>query len=223
MRGNEGQGARLAAMCGAVYSSFSLTQPRRPAMIGSVSSRLICLMKRALMNAPAPLTRLRVAGRVLALAVLCAGVMPHTGFGPSWLQSAFAQTPPAQKALEKLTIATAGGEKLFQVEVMRTMDERARGLMFRRYLPADRGMLFDFAVEAQVAMWMKDTFIPLDMLFIRKDGTISQIADNTEPHSTRTIASTEAVYSVLEINGGMAAKLGIKVGDKVIHPLFSAR
>ena len=118
---------------------------------------------------------------------------------------------------------TAAGEKTFQVEVIRTMDERARGLMFRRYLPADRGMLFDFAVEAQVAMWMKDTFIPLDMLFIRKDGTISQIAENTEPHSTRTISSSEPVFAVLEINGGLSATLGIKAGDKVVHSLFGSR
>jgi uncharacterized membrane protein (UPF0127 family) len=197
-------------------------------MIGSVSSRLFCLMKRALMNAPVSLYRVRMARRTLALVLACCGLMPIVGVDLSSVQTAlfqpaFAQTPPAQKALEKLTIATPGGEKIFQVEVMRTMDERARGLMFRRYLPADRGMLFDFAAEAQVAMWMKDTFIPLDMLFIRKDGTISQIAENTEPHSTRTISSTDPVHSVLEINGGMAAKLGIKAGDKVIHPLFSPR
>lgn len=219
---------RLAAVCGAVYASISLSQPGRAFMIGSVSSRLFCLMKRALMAAPAPLSRVRKVGRTVAVVFACCGLLPTVGVDLSSVQTvliqpAFAQTPPAQKALEKLTIATAGGEKIFQVEVMRTMDERARGLMFRRYLPADRGMLFDFAVEAQVAMWMKDTFIPLDMLFIRKDGTISQIAENTEPHSTRTISSTDPVYSVLEINGGMAAKLGIKAGDKVIHPLFAGR
>ena len=141
---------------------------------------------------------------------------------PSLIQPAWAQTTtPQPSALEKLVIVTADGPKTFQVEVMRTMEERARGLMFRRYLPRDRGMLFDFAVEAPVAMWMKDTFIPLDMLFIRKDGTISQIADNTEPHSTRTIPSNEPVYSVLEINGGAASALGIKAGDKVAHPLFT--
>ena len=145
--------------------------------------------------------------------------MVGAGF-PVAAQSAVAQTAPQQSALEKLVIVTANGEKIFQVEVMRTMDERARGLMFRRYLPQDRGMLFDFAVEAQVAMWMKDTYIPLDMVFIRKDGTISQIVENTEPHSTRTIPSNEPVYSVLEINGGAAASMGIKAGDKVVHPLF---
>ena len=137
------------------------------------------------------------------------------------VKPASAQSVSQQVALEKLVIASRSGEQIFQVEVMRTMDERARGLMFRRYLPPDRGMLFDFAVEAQVAMWMKDTFIPLDMVFIRKDGTISQIAENTEPHSTRTIASNEPVYAVLELNSGISARLGFQTGDKVIHPLFT--
>jgi uncharacterized protein len=142
---------------------------------------------------------------------------------PALAQSLLLQGQSQQNPLEKLIIVSRTGENFFQVEVMRTMDERARGLMFRRYLPADRGMLFDFAVEAQVAMWMKDTFIPLDMVFIRKDGTISQIAENTEPHSTRTIASNEPVYAVLELNGGTSARLGFQVGDKVIHPLFAKK
>ena len=158
----------------------------------------------------------------IALAVICSVALGiGAGPAPATAQSAVAQTPSQQATLERLVIVTADGEIAFQVEVMRTMDERARGLMFRRYLPRDRGMLFDFAVEAQVAMWMKDTYIPLDMLFIRKDGTISQIVDNTEPHSTRTIPSKEPVYSVLEINGGAAANMGIKPGDKVVHALFA--
>jgi len=127
----------------------------------------------------------------------------------------------AQGKVETLVISTAQGARSFEVEVMRTDEERARGLMFRRYMPADRGMLFDFKETQPVMMWMKDTFIPLDMLFIRKDGSIARIAENTEPHSTRTIASGEPVLAVLEINGGVAAKLGIKAGDRVQHPLFS--
>jgi uncharacterized membrane protein (UPF0127 family) len=95
--------------------------------------------------------------------------------------------------------------------------------MFRRYLPADRGMLFEFGAEAPVAMWMKDTFIPLDMLFIKKDGTISSMALNTEPHSLRTIATSDAVWSVLEVNAGTAQRLGIRPGDQVVHPLFSGK
>jgi len=163
-----------------------------------------------------------IAACLMVLVASGADVFGFSDSLPSLFQPAWAQTAtPQPSALEKLVIVTADGPKTFQVEVMRTMEERARGLMFRRYLPRDRGMLFDFAVEAPVAMWMKDTFIPLDMLFIRKDGTISQIADNTEPHSTRTIPSNEPVYSVLEINGGTASALGIKAGDKVVHPLFA--
>lgn len=127
----------------------------------------------------------------------------------------------AQSKLENLSITTGKGKVSFSVEVMRTDEERARGLMNRAYLPADRGMLFDFK-EPQIAMmWMKNTLIPLDMLFIRKDGTITNIAENTEPHSLRTVSASEPVLGVLELNGGTAARLGITAGDRVEHPLFS--
>jgi uncharacterized membrane protein (UPF0127 family) len=109
------------------------------------------------------------------------------------------------------------------VEVARDDASRQRGLMHRRFMPADRGMLFDFKVEAPVAMWMQNTFIPLDMLFIRKDGVIHRIEAMTEPMSTRTISSGAPVLSVLEINGGLAAKLGIRAGDRVAHPLFGTK
>lgn len=134
--------------------------------------------------------------------------------------SAFAQQVTPATGLEPLAILSGGQRHSFQVEVMRTPDQRARGLMYRNYLPPDRGMLFDFAHSEPVAMWMQNTYIPLDMLFIRADGTVARIAENTEPLSTRTIPSGEPVLSVLEVNGGTAAKLGIKPGDKVEHPLF---
>ncbi|WP_082766968.1 DUF192 domain-containing protein [Bosea sp. PAMC 26642] len=133
--------------------------------------------------------------------------------------TAFAQTAPAA-GLEPLVIVSGEKRHAFQVEVMRTPDQRAKGLMHRNYMPADRGMLFDFARTEPVAMWMQNTFIPLDMLFIRADGTVARIAERTEPLSTRTIPSGEPVLSVLEINGGVAEKLGIKPGDKIEHVLF---
>lgn len=133
--------------------------------------------------------------------------------------SAMAQQQPAAH-LESLTIVSDGKRHAFQVEVMRTPEQRARGLMHRQFMPADRGMLFDFERTAPVAMWMQNTFIPLDMLFIRADGTIARIAERTEPLSTRTIPSGEPVLSVLEINGGVSRQLGIKPGDRVEHPLF---
>jgi uncharacterized membrane protein (UPF0127 family) len=130
-----------------------------------------------------------------------------------------AQNAPAS-GLEQLTIVTASGRHAFQVEVMRTPDQRARGLMHRQFMPADRGMLFDFKQVEPVAMWMQNTYISLDMLFIRADGTVARIAERAEPLSTRTIPSGEPVLSVLELNAGIAEKLGIKPGDKVEHPLF---
>lgn len=133
--------------------------------------------------------------------------------------SAMAQQQSAAH-LESLTIVSDGKRHAFQVEVMRTPEQRARGLMHRQFMPADRGMLFDFERTAPVAMWMQNTFIPLDMLFIRADGTIARIAERTEPLSTRTIPSGEPVLSVLEINGGVSRQLGIKPGDRVEHPLF---
>jgi hypothetical protein len=135
------------------------------------------------------------------------------------LRLAQAPASPAT-ALESLAIVSGGKRHVFQVEVMRTPEQRARGLMHRRYLPADRGMLFDFGRTEPVAMWMENTYIPLDMLFIRADGTIARIAENTEPLSQRTIPSGEPVLSVLEINGGVSRTLGLKPGDRVEHALF---
>ena len=123
-------------------------------------------------------------------------------------------------ALEKVTIMTASGQKTFDVAVMRTDAEREKGLMFRNYLPADRGMLFDFGAERPVMMWMKDTPLPLDMIFIRTNGSIARIAANTEPYSLTVLSSDEPVIGVLEINAGITEKLGIREGDQVIHHLF---
>lgn len=137
--------------------------------------------------------------------------------------AARAQTPPAAAGTEPLTIVTASGRHVFQVEVMRTPDQRAKGLMFRNYMPPDRGMLFDFERVEPVAMWMQNTYIPLDMLFIRADGSIARIASGTEPLSTRTIPSGEPVLGVLELNAGAAEKIGARPGDRIEHGLFKAR
>jgi len=125
------------------------------------------------------------------------------------------------QAFEQLSISSQGGQRQsFRVEVARNDADRAQGLMFRRAMPADQGMLFDFGRVEPVSMWMQNTYLPLDMLFIRSDGTIARIAANTEPLSTRTIPSGEPVLAVLELNAGTAAKLGIKPGDRVEHPVF---
>jgi uncharacterized membrane protein (UPF0127 family) len=125
------------------------------------------------------------------------------------------------QALETLTITSPSGQRqTFQVEVARNDADRAQGLMFRRSMAPDRGMLFDFGRVEPISMWMQNTYISLDMLFIRPDGTIARIATNTEPLSTRTIPSGEPVLGVLELNAGTTARLGIKPGDRVEHPVF---
>ena len=122
--------------------------------------------------------------------------------------------------IEPVTIATETDAKMFTVEIADTEDLRARGLMFRQRLPEDRGMLFDFGAPRQVSMWMKNTYISLDMLFIREDGTIAYIAENTVPKSLDTIGVQEPVLGVLELAGGTARKLGIRSGDTVYHRMF---
>jgi uncharacterized membrane protein (UPF0127 family) len=124
---------------------------------------------------------------------------------------------------EPLGIATKGGRRAFKVEVMRNDADRARGLMFRKAMAADRGMLFDFEAVQPVNMWMKNTYLPLDMVFIRPDGTVARVAADTEPLSTKVIPSGEPVLAVLELNAGTAEKLGIRPGDRVEHALFKGR
>jgi uncharacterized membrane protein (UPF0127 family) len=118
-------------------------------------------------------------------------------------------------AQSKIEIASSSGRHVFSVEVAKNDQERARGLMYRKELPEGRGMLFDFQREQDVGFWMKNTYIPLDMIFIRADGTIARIAANTEPLSERTVPSGGPVRYVLEVIGGTAGKLGIQPGDKV--------
>jgi uncharacterized membrane protein (UPF0127 family) len=122
--------------------------------------------------------------------------------------------------LQKLEIVTKGGTHSFTVELAANDEDRARGLMFRKELPEGRGMLFDFKQEQDTAFWMKNTYIPLDMIFIRADGTIRRIAANTEPLLERTVPSGGPVRYVLEVIGGTAKKLGIEPGDTVTGPVF---
>ena len=122
--------------------------------------------------------------------------------------------------LERLEIATKSGPRAFLVEIATTEDEKNTGLMNRHDLPDGRGMLFDFSPPQLVSMWMKDTLIPLDMIFIRADGRILRVAQNTEPLSTVAIPSGGAVKAVLEVIGGTAKRYGIGPGDRVGHPLF---
>lgn len=128
--------------------------------------------------------------------------------------------PAPAATVQPLVIETGRGPVRFQVELASTPEEQARGLMFRGHLGPASGMLFDFEGRSRVAMWMKNTLIPLDMLFIDAAGRVVQIAAMTEPHSLDVIEGDGATAAVLEIAGGRAAEAGITVGDRVRHPLF---
>lgn len=114
-----------------------------------------------------------------------------------------------------LTIAMAGKAHAFNVEVARSADEQERGLMFRTSLPADGGMLFPFAKPKIASFWMKNTLIPLDMIFVRADGSIDRIAENAIPESLEPVVSGGEVAAVLELTGGTATKLGLDESAKV--------
>ncbi len=114
-----------------------------------------------------------------------------------------------------LTIQSRSGAHAFIVEVARSPEQQAQGLMQRQSLAPGRGMLFPYAPPQNASFWMKNTLIPLDMVFIRQDGTIARIAANTVPLSLDPVSSLEPVAAVLEIPGGRAAELGIEAGDKV--------
>jgi uncharacterized membrane protein (UPF0127 family) len=137
----------------------------------------------------------------------------------------FLQNPvhAADGKFERVEIVTRGGVHVFDVELAVTAEERSKGLMFRRELPQGRGMLFDFVGEGPIAMWMKNTFVSLDMIFIRADGRIARIAENTTPQSETTIPSGAPVKAVLEVVAGTVKRLGIAPGDRVAHRIFRAR
>lgn len=122
----------------------------------------------------------------------------------------------------RLVVKSATGEHRFTVEVVDTDADRAQGLMFRQQLAPDAGMLFDFIEERPVSFWMKNTLIPLDMIFIRQDGRIANIHVNARPLDLNSIPSDGPVQFVLEIPGGRSTALGIKAGDIVVHDRIAA-
>lgn len=158
-----------------------------------------------------------LAGMLAALlfAIIGLGLVPAISAPP-----VLAQTQPPPSGFEPLDFVTTSGTHHFSVEVMRTDAQRERGLMFRRYMPPDRGMLFDFKVEQPVMMWMKNTYLPLDMVFINRNGMVTSIAANAEPLSERIIPSGGPAYAVVELNAGTAARIALKSGDQVVQAMF---
>src|SRR6202171_36797 len=160
--------------------------------------------------------------------------MSYRSFGPCRLRAqrwivvavlvalgAVAGSPTRAASVQPLEIVTRNGVQVFSVEMATTEQEKETGLMYRKELADGKGMLFDFSPEQQVSMWMKNTYISLDMIFIRSDGRILRIAENTEPLSTKIISSGGLAKGVLEVIAGTAQKYGIQPGDRVAHPLFA--
>ena len=127
--------------------------------------------------------------------------------------------PAVADTLEKrdLTITTSAGPQHFVVELARTPEQRQRGLMYRQDLAPDAGMLFVYASDGEVDMWMENTLLPLDMIFFAADGRITKVAERTVPLSRATIGSDGPARGVLEVNGGTASRLAIKVGDRLTY------
>jgi uncharacterized protein len=158
-----------------------------------------------MMFLPRPITR-----RFALLALLLAVALP-------------ASTPHAELASfgkSELTIETASGKHRFAIEEAKTEAQMEQGLMYRRSMPPDAGMLFEYQRPQVMTFWMKNTLIPLDMVFIASDGTIADIHERAVPLLLDPINSAGPVLGVLELNGGTVARLGIKRGDRVLHPMF---
>ncbi|TQF37207.1 hypothetical protein UNPF46_19765 [Bradyrhizobium sp. UNPF46] len=143
---------------------------------------------------------------VLVIAGLAVGGMPARG-----------------ASFQPLEIVTKNGVQVFSVEMATTEEEKQTGLMYRKELADGKGMLFDFSPEQEVSMWMKNTYVSLDMIFIGANGRILRIAENTEPMSTKIISSRGPARAVLEVVAGTAQKYGIRPGDRVGHPLFGSK
>lgn len=158
---------------------------------------------------------------LLALLVSLPALAPPAAAQQAAQSPQVAQASQAQKLeTAPLAIETAGGNRyVFEVELALTPQAQGRGLMFRESLPPNGGMLFIFPVERPASFWMKNTPLSLDIIFIRADGTIANIHEQTEPFSEASLPSDGYVLSVLEVKGGTAAQLSIKAGDRVVFPV----
>lgn len=123
-------------------------------------------------------------------------------------------------AVEPLTIVSGDSRHTFRVEIADDDASRQQGLMHRRQMADDAGMLFEFNEVGHVSFWMKNTLIPLDMLFVDRTGRIAHIHHGAKPHDLTPIGPPMPVWAVLELNAGMARRLGIKVGDRIEHDAF---
>lgn len=162
-------------------------------------------------------------GRRAALAVITAVLIAGMAAIGYLLSGSIGGIAGAEQVTDahRLAIVTASGARHnFRIEIAADDDKRAEGLMYRAKLDPDYGMLFDFKREQTVYFWMKNTYVSLDMIFVRADGTIAKIAENTTPLSEATVPSEFPVRFVFEVMAGTTKRLGVKAGDKLVHPLM---
>ena len=173
----------------------------------------------------APARKARAARRARRSGPLPAGRFPRwAAFLPRLAFLALAALSATAVRAEPVCLDLAGGAAhRYEAEVAATPEARAQGLMFRRTLAPRAGMLFDFERDAIVTMWMKNTFIPLDMVFADRGGVVRRIVRNARPRSLDTISSRIPVRAVLELNGGEAERIGLAAGDRLRHPVFGTR
>jgi hypothetical protein len=160
----------------------------------------------------------QIAKHGIRRVALGAALFSFLAFTVAWSST----TSEARMRRDTLVLKTAKGEHTIDIEVAETSEQKALGLMFRTSLPDNQGMLFPHASPQELTMWMRNTYISLDMVFIRADGIVHRIEARTEPLSERIISSQGAVTAVLELAGGAAQRLGIEPGDRVRHRHFRA-
>jgi uncharacterized membrane protein (UPF0127 family) len=154
--------------------------------------------------------------------IAAAALLPALGLAPRQGRAQPGIDRPQPKLpQERMVIATRDGRRLdFRVEMALSPDQQMVGLMFRTEVPPDEGMIFDWGTPRESSMWMRNTLVPLDMLFIAADGRIHRIAERTVPLSLATIDSRGPVRATLELRGGITAERDIRVGDRVLHRMF---
>ncbi len=159
---------------------------------------------------------MRLTGLLWTALLALAACSPPAGAGASSSPAAASTAHPVSGLpVIPLTVTTAGKAQRFQVEIARSEEEQAKGLMFRTVMGANEGMIFPMDPPRRASFWMRNTVIPLDIIFIGADRSILNIAANAVPYSEASLASSGAVSAVLELNGGRAAQLGIAPGDRV--------
>jgi uncharacterized membrane protein (UPF0127 family) len=152
--------------------------------------------------------------RALVVLLALAAAVPAT---------ARAQEPVAFDRTELAIVTAGGGRHVFKADWAKSWPQKARGLMFRKEMPLDHGMLLDYDPPSEASIWMRNTFIPLDLVYIRADGVIESIYLGAKPHDETARPSKGPVRAVLELNAGVTRLLGIRPGDRVEHPIFNAK